>query len=91
MIVSGGITVCPREAEEVLIAHAAVNEVEVIGVPNDDLGTVLKALVKPAEASAADPLLALELLDFCAARLSRIKCPKSIEFVGEAVKRLPAD
>ena len=91
MIVSGGITVSPREAEEVLIAHAAVVQVEVIGVPSDDLGTALKALVKPAEASAADPLLALELLDFCAARLSRIKCPASIEFVGAADRSLPAD
>lgn len=82
-VVTGGIEVSPREAEEVLIAHGAVREVRVVGVPSEALGTELRALVRPVDMAAADPLLALELLDYCAARLSRIKCPRSLEFCAE--------
>ena len=63
-----------------LIGHAAVLDVEVVAVPSDELGAELKALIKPVDMAAAGPLFALELLDYCAARLSRIKCPRSVDF-----------
>ncbi len=80
---SGGIRVSPKEAQAVLSGHPAVLDVRVVGVASDDLGMELKALVRLVDSTAAGPLLALELLDYCAARLSRIKCPRSLDFCAE--------
>jgi acyl-CoA synthetase (AMP-forming)/AMP-acid ligase II len=83
MIISGGVNVYPREAENVLITHPAVADVAVFGIPNEDFGEEVKAVVQPTDPAAAGPPLAAELIEYCLARLTKIKCPRSIDFDAE--------
>jgi acyl-CoA synthetase (AMP-forming)/AMP-acid ligase II len=79
MVLSGGVNLYPAESEAVLAAHPGVADVAVIGVPNDDLGEELKALVVPADPTA--PPSEDDLLTFCRERLTSMKCPRSVELV----------
>ncbi len=99
MIISGGVNIYPQEAENILILHDAVTDVAVFGVPNDEFGEEVKAVVQPADMASAGPLLELELMDYCRSQLSSIKCPRSIDFreelprhpTGKLYKRLLKD
>ena len=83
MIISGGVNVYPQETENLLVTHTKVSDVAVIGVANEDLGEEVKAIVQPANWDDADADLEAELIAFCRANLSPIKCPKSIDFERE--------
>jgi long-chain acyl-CoA synthetase len=80
MVVSGGVNIYPAESELVLIQHPAVVDVACIGVPNAEMGEELKALVVPSDLS--NPPEEAELLEFCRARLTHYKCPRSVDIVG---------
>ncbi len=83
MIISGGVNIYPQEAENVLVMHPAVVDAAVFGVPNEEMGEEVKAVVQPLDIARAGPDLAAELLAFCRTRLSHIKCPRSIDFAAE--------
>jgi long-chain acyl-CoA synthetase len=83
MIVTGGVNVYPQEAENLLITHPKVGDVAVFGVPNDEFGEEVKAVVAPMTWTDAGPDLAAELDAFCRQRLSAIKCPRSYDFERE--------
>ena len=83
MIISGGVNIYPQEIENLLITHPKVADVAVIGVPNEEFGEEVKAVVQPMKMSEAAPALAQELLDFCRANLSHVKCPRSVDFDAE--------
>ena len=78
MIISGGENIYPREVEEVLYEHPAVQEAAVIGVADAHWGEAVKAIVALRPGAAAT---AQDLIDFCAERLARYKKPRSVEFV----------
>ena len=86
MIISGGVNIYPQEAENVLVTHPKVVDVAVFGVPNDDFGEEVKAVVQPvempADADEADAL-AKELIAYCKTQLADVKCPRSIDFRAE--------
>ncbi len=82
LIISGGVNIYPQEAENVLAMHPAVEDLAVIGVPNPDFGQEVKAVVQLKPGIATSPELADELLAWSKARLSRIKCPRSVVFVN---------
>ena len=82
-IISGGVNVYPQETEDLLITHPAVTDVAVFGVPNEDLGEEVKAVVQPVTRSSAGSALEAELIAFCRRHLSAIKTPKSIDFRSE--------
>jgi long-chain acyl-CoA synthetase len=88
MIISGGVNIYPQETEDVLLAHPAVADVAVIGVPNDEMGEEVKAVVQPVDRAAAGDALASELIAFCRDRLSHYKCPRTVDFVDD-LPRLP--
>ncbi len=67
----------------VLITHPAVSDVAVFGVPNEEMGEEVKAVVQPHDMAKAGKELAAELIVFCRKHLSPIKCPKSIDFEPE--------
>ncbi|HET7487306.1 MAG TPA: AMP-binding protein [Acidimicrobiales bacterium] len=98
-VISGGVNVYPREAEDVLVTHPAVADVAVFGVPHDELGEAVKAVVQPADPAAAGPALEAELIAWCRERLAAYKCPKSVDFedqlprsaTGKLYKRLLRD
>ena len=88
MIISGGVNIYPQECENLLITHPKVMDAAVFGVPNEDLGEEVKAVIQPAPGVTAGPALAEELTAFCNAHLSRQKVPRSIDFTDE-LPRLP--
>ena len=83
MIISGGVNVYPQEVENLLVTHPKVADVAVLGVPNEDLGEEVKAVVQPMDWRDAGPALAAELMAYCRGNLSHIKCPRSIDFEPE--------
>lgn len=83
MIISGGVNIYPQEAENVLVTHPRVADVAVFGVPSEEFGEEVKAVVQPLRMEEAGPELERELLEYCRARLSKIKCPRTIDFEAE--------
>jgi long-chain acyl-CoA synthetase len=88
MIISGGVNIYPQETENLLVTHPKVMDAAVIGVPNDDLGEEVKAVVQPIPGEEPGSDLERELIAFCRAHLAHFKCPRSIDFVAE-LPRLP--
>jgi acyl-CoA synthetase (AMP-forming)/AMP-acid ligase II len=83
MIISGGVNVYPQEAENVLVTHPKVVDVAVFGVPNEDFGEEVKAVVQPLDMptdTAEAAALERELIAFCREQLADVKCPRSIDF-----------
>jgi long-chain acyl-CoA synthetase len=83
LIISGGVNIYPAEVDAVLLEHPAVGDVATIGVPDDEWGETVKAVVQPAEGVAGTDELAAELMAFCRDRLAHFKCPRSVDFVAE--------
>jgi long-chain acyl-CoA synthetase len=83
MIITGGVNVYPQEAENVLAMHPKVNDVAVFGVPNEDFGEEVKAVVEPASMDDAGPDLERELIAYCKEHLADVKCPRSVDFRSE--------
>ena len=83
MIISGGVNIYPQEVENVLIAHPAVVDAAVFGIPHAEFGEEVKAAVELTTGIAPDERIAAELIAFCRARLAHYKCPKSIDFHRE--------
>ena len=102
MIIAGGVNVYPQEAENVLVTHPKVIDVAVFGVPNDEFGEEVKAVVQPVcmpETVEEAAALATELMAYCRSQLTDIKCPRSVDFrdelprhpTGKLYKRLLKD
>jgi fatty-acyl-CoA synthase len=88
MIISGGVNIYPREIEDTLVAHPAVRDVAVFGLPDPEMGEQVKAVVEPMDAFEPSDALAAELTAFARARLAHFKVPKSVDFT-DALPRLP--
>ena len=102
MIISGGVNIYPQEAENILVNHPKVVDVAIFGVPNDDFGEEVKAVVQPKHMPAdTDEAKSLEkeLIAYCRSHLADIKCPRSVDFreelprhpTGKLYKRLLKD
>ena len=74
MIISGGVNIYPQEAENALTLHPRVMDVAVFGVPNEEFGEEVKAVVQPVDMARAGPALEAELIAYCRERLAAIKC-----------------
>jgi long-chain acyl-CoA synthetase len=81
LIISGGVNVYPAEVEAELLAHPAVGDAAVIGVPDDEWGEVVVAVVEPRDGVDPTGALAAELVEHCRARLAGFKCPRRVDFV----------
>ncbi|MEE2777901.1 MAG: acyl-CoA synthetase [Acidobacteriota bacterium] len=88
MIISGGINIYPQEIEDALVMHPGVADVAVIGVPDEDLGEAVKAVVQPMEGTVTSDELATELLAWLRDRVAHYKVPKSVDFEAQ-LPRLP--
>ena len=88
LIISGGVNIYPQEVENVLVLHPKVTDVAVIGVPDDEMGHAVKAIVQPAHGAEAGPELATELIAYCREQIAHFKCPRSVDFDPE-LPRLP--
>lgn len=87
MVVSGGVNIYPREAEDVLGTHPAVLDVAVFGIPDDEMGEAVKAVVQFADDAA--PVAEADLLAYCREHLATYKCPRSVDVV-DAMPRDPS-
>jgi long-chain acyl-CoA synthetase len=87
MIISGGVNIYPSEIEAELLKHPKVADVAVFGIPHEDWGEEVRAVVEPAPGIEANAALADELHAFCAANMARYKCPRAIDFLAS----LPRD
>ncbi|NLU70447.1 acyl-CoA synthetase [Streptomyces sp. HNM0574] len=83
MIISGGVNIYPAEIESALLTHPAVADAAVFGIPHDDWGEEVKAVVEPAPGYAPGPVLSEEILAHCAERLAGYKRPRTLDFVAE--------
>src|SRR6185369_1616429 len=96
LIISGGVNIYPAEVDAVLLEHPSVRDAATIGVPNEEWGEEVKAVVELADGVAPSAALAVELIALCRARLAHYKCPRSVDFVdalprhdnGKLYKRL---
>jgi long-chain acyl-CoA synthetase len=88
MIISGGVNIYPSEIEADLLKHPKVADAAVFGIPNEDWGEEVKAVIEAAPGIESGPELAAEILDFCARQMAKYKCPRSIDFI-DAMPRDP--
>jgi len=86
MILSGGENIYPAEVENVLMHHPAVADAAVIGVPSEQWGETVKAVLVPR---AGADFSEREIIDYCRERLAHYKCPTSVDRV-EALPRNPS-
>jgi long-chain acyl-CoA synthetase len=83
LIISGGVNIYPAEVEAVLINHPAVGDVAVIGVPNDEWGEEVKAVVELQPDAVGSPELGEELINFARSSLSGYKVPRTVDFTDK--------
>jgi long-chain acyl-CoA synthetase len=81
MIISGGVNIYPSEIEAELLKHPQIADAAVFGIPNEDWGEEVKAVIEPAPGVVADAALADAILAYCAANMAKYKCPRTIDFV----------
>ena len=100
-IISGGVNIYPQEVENLLIDHPRVADVAVFGIPNEEFGEEVKAVVQPLDLSVCDSpvsrvALGEELMAYCRENLAHLKCPRTVDFerslprhpTGKLYKRL---
>jgi long-chain acyl-CoA synthetase len=81
LIISGGVNIYPAEVDEVLLSHPAVGDAATIGVPDNEWGEIVLAVVEPQPGTVGTPELAAELIAHCRAHLAHFKCPRRVEFI----------
>jgi fatty-acyl-CoA synthase len=95
MIISGGVNIYPQEIENLLSMHEDVEDVAVIGIPDEDMGEQVKAYIKLSQNAEIRTNQAEYFIEYTRSNLAHYKCPKSIDFVdnlprsdaGKLVKR----
>lgn len=80
LIISGGVNIYPAEIDAILLMHAAVGDAACVGVPNEEYGEEVKAVVQLASGFEQSPQLSAELIAFCRKHLASYKCPRSVDF-----------
>ena len=80
-IISGGVNIYPQEVDNVLIQHHAVADSSTVGVPHEEWGEEVKAVIVLKPGFAANPELANEIVGFARERLPKFKVPRSVDFV----------
>jgi long-chain acyl-CoA synthetase len=87
MIISGGVNIYPAEIEGELLCHPDVADVAVFGIPHEEWGEEIKAVVQPGHGVEPGPALTASLMGFLSERVAKFKLPRSIDYVEE----LPRD
>ena len=99
MIIAGGVNIYPAEIEAAILEHPQVGDVAVFGVPDDDMGEQIKAVVEPIEGVAPDERLRSSIMEHVHGRLAKFKWPRTLDFVeqlpreptGKLLKRVLRD
>ncbi|WP_373177059.1 fatty-acid--CoA ligase FadD4 [Mycobacterium marinum] len=83
MIISGGVNIYPQEAENILVTHPKVMDAAVFGVPDDEMGQRVMAVVQTVDPTDATSQFGDELMEWLRDRLSHFKCPRSVAFEAQ--------
>jgi long-chain acyl-CoA synthetase len=83
LIISGGVNIYPAEVDAALLEHPAVGDAATIGIPDEEWGERVVAVVELQPGLDGTPELAAELIEHCRARLAHFKCPQVVEFAAE--------
>lgn len=83
MIITGGLNVFPAEVENMLMKHPGILEVGAVGVPDEERGQIIKAVVVPKPGKSLDKK---EVIGFCREHLANFKVPKVVEFSNSLPK-----
>ena len=83
MIISGGVNIYPQEAENLLVTHPLVMDAAVFGIPDDEMGQKVKAVVQTVDPADATDEFADELIAWLRDRLAHYKCPRSLSFEAQ--------
>ncbi len=83
MIIAGGVNIYPAEIESAIHEHPQVADVAVFGIPDDDMGEQIKAVVEPIEGVAADDALRESIMAHVHDRLGKYKWPRTLDFMAE--------
>ncbi|HCO60109.1 MAG TPA: acyl-CoA synthetase, partial [Porticoccaceae bacterium] len=82
------VNIYPQEIEDAIILHDKVADIAVIGVPNEEMGEEVKAVVQLAPGVEANDEVAAEILAYAREHIAHYKCPRSVDFMDE-LPRLP--
>ena len=88
MIISGGVNIYPAEIEGEILTNPKVADAAVFGIPDDDWGEQIKAVIELAPGVEPSDALAEEILEYLRPRLAKYKWPKTIDF-SDALPREP--
>ncbi len=83
MIIAGGINIYPAEIEAAILEHPAVGDVAVFGIPDDDMGEQIKAIVEPVAGIAGDDALRASIMEHIRGRVAKFKWPRTLDFMDE--------
>ncbi len=83
VIISGGVNIYPAEVDAVLLTHPAIDDSATVGIPNDDWGEEVRAVVQLKSGIEPAEALKTELVDYCRERLAHYKCPRNVDFVDQ--------
>lgn len=83
MIISGGVNIYPAEIEAVFVTHPKVQDVAIFGVPNEDWGEEVMAVIQAADGAEPGAALEQELREYASSRVAKYKMPRKIEFISE--------
>ena len=83
MIIAGGVNIYPAEIEAAILEHPLVGDVAVFGIPDDDMGEQIKAIVEPVSGAAPDEALRTSIVAHIEGRLAKFKWPRSLDFIDE--------
>ncbi len=79
-IISGGVNIYPQEVENILASHDKVADVAVFGIPNEEFGEEVKAVIEPMNWADATDETAIEIMEWLRERISKLKMPRSVDF-----------
>ncbi|KGI66323.1 fatty-acid--CoA ligase FadD4 [Mycolicibacterium rufum] len=83
MIISGGVNIYPQEAENLLVTHPKVMDAAVFGIPDEEMGQRVKAVVQTVDPADATEEFGEELIAWLRDRLAHYKCPRSLSFEAQ--------
>jgi long-chain acyl-CoA synthetase len=81
MIISGGVNIYPQEVENIMASHEKIADVAVFGIPNEEFGEEVKAVIEPVNWADATDETAIEIMEWLRERISHIKMPRSVDFL----------
>ena len=87
MIISGGANIYPAEIESVFLMHPKVQDVAVFGIPNEEWGEEIKAVVELSDEEIIEEDIKNDLMEFASKNLAKMKHPRSIDLID----KLPRD